>query len=683
MNNRDSAFLKERKSTKLHSSYIRNYKKIDDQDFVDIVDKVFGHHIAVYDIQSFNLADSAFLLSRENVSFSFYKNHYIPVEIKCDISGVSISVEDFIDRVVFFASEKRRNNIFFLIGDVGSGKTAFINNIITNEGKSWVDESNVCFLRIDVDITGNNRRLSVDELLDAIIYKAIRIIENNDDLQLGIKTKEYFKALKHFFNKPYLDKQKAFSDFVVSFYEENNKKLFLIIDNLDYLYHIHDRVMFDNDEDTYEVDAVKIVCDLVSIFFHSVLGKINANILFVLREDSYEILKESKKIFPSVSFFDDNKNVFSVVYPNWGEVVQQRGMLLKDIVSKIEKNGKKTRYKNIIDPIMSDLNYAPSGQKPLVEHLEKITNYGLRDMMHYFSQYSWLEGSENVGIERFIHQYPVGLLAFMLKGRRRFTQLYSEFPNIYLINVKEEKNQGNFIKSFEHKHTYWLKRLILHYIKQKELEKETVLLPKILGVFMGDGHNGYADILIRKCLGSLAQANLSNMIFAKKCKSVSGDVLVIDDIRLTHRGSHCLDNIFDRFFYLQLIVDDYMLPVPKNVSEYFDFGDLDYGYIVEQSAQYSVLAKNMVMRKIKEVFMFLEILEASYLMEQMAYSGAFGRLQDEGVLLPDIYSIKKGIEDEIGKLISVQGLRVDLAALKKSISEKKSSIEDIMIKVYE
>ena len=443
--------------------------------------------------------------------------------------------------------------------------------------------------------------------------------------------------------------------------------------------------MFDIDDDSGEAEAMHSVCDLVSLFFHSTMGKLNANILFVLRTDSYEILKESKKVFPSVQCFDSNKNVYSIIPPDWEKVVYERGKLLEFVISKIDKLGKKELFENITKPILRDLAYAPSGQKPLIEHLQNITNFGLRDMMVFFAQYSWLEGQSykdsERGIERFIHQYPVGLLAFMLKGRRRYHQFNSEFPNIYLVNVKDRCPTIQQ-ETYQHPHTYWLKRLILHYIKQKEDENEIVTTSNVLNIFRASSGDGYDDFLIRKCLGSLAQAKVSNMISAKRTKSVSGDTLEIEDIMLTHRGRHCLDHIIDRFFYLQLIVEDFMLPLPRLFSSQFDYPDEDYGYIIEPVSQYGKKAKRMVSKKAKQVLLLLEILESSFNLERLKYKSVFDRLQNENIPLPDISRIKVKVRDEIRAISSAQYNFINVSSLSNSINSEKEKIDEYLFDAY-
>ena len=698
MNKHDNVYFFERKSTSRHEAYIRNSSSIDDFDFTDLVDNVFSHQIAVFEEMNYDIRFDIKSLSKEFVASYFYENCYIPIEINIDIDGVVVNAIKFCERVVLQKTDGVRNKIFFLLGPVGSGKTAFINSLITKYGREWVGNNNVWFVRLDVDIFGDNRLCSVEEMLDGIISKIVRVVAKNRFL-IGFKNEDKVIVLFKDLQKKETDfdaKQLILQEFICEFQRSVNRRLFLVVDNLDYLYHMNDRVIFDVDGDKEESRALHSICDLVSIFFHSYLGKLAANILFVLRSDSYEILKESQKLFLTVAAFDSNKNVYSIKPPEWDKVVMQRGRLLEFLISRVKKDGKKVVLTEISRPILDDLKFAPSGQKPLIDHLKNITNFGLRDMMVFFSQYSWLEGQsykegkKSSGIERFIHQYPVGLLAFMLKGRRRFNQFKSEFPNIYLVNIKDDFD--NRVSSiYQTPHTYWLKRLILHFIKQKQGEGEVVTTSNILNTFAVDdnyginksaGTNAYNELLVRKCLGSLAQAKVSNMISVKRKVSVELDKLDVEDIFLTPRGEHCLDHIFDRFFYLQLIVEDYMMPIPRLLASYFTYPEEDYGYIMEPVSEYGPKAKRMIEKKSLQVLFLLEILEISYECEVVKYSSVFKCLHDQGIRLPDISAIRNGVRKEISALVASQGGFMLLENIIKVVDDMRNELTEFFYEAY-
>ncbi|NTU59035.1 MAG: hypothetical protein HGB00_09005 [Chlorobiaceae bacterium] len=695
MNKHDDVYYLERKSTTKHEAYIRNSRNIDDRDFIELVDMVFGHQIAVYEEMSYEVELDVKAISKEFVSSYFYDRCYIPITINKDFEGYPESDIDFCRDVILREVAGIRNRISFLLGPVGSGKTAFINSLITKYGRDWVNMQNIWFVRMDVDIEGNNRLCSVDELVDGLISKIVRVIAKNRYLYNVEHDSKLFECYKNLQAEEQSGELKMMrlQEFVTAFRQYTNRQLFLVIDNLDYLYHINDRVIFDCDNNKEESKALHSVCDLVSAFFHSHLNKLGANVLFVLRTDSYAILKESQKLFSTVPAFTSNMNVYTINPPRWTQVIRQRGHLLLFLISKIKKDGKKIVLSKISRPILEDLNYAPSEQKPLIEHLQHITNFGLRDIMEFFSQYSWLEGQlykgeqKVTGIERFIHQYPVGLLAFMLKGHRRYNQFKSEFPNIYLVNVKDEFGE----KAYQHPHTYWLKRLILHYIRQKMIDGEVVTTTKIVNTFAAQDKNlaltagltsVYDEALVRKCLGSLAQAKVSNMISVKRKVSVDLDNLDIEDVELTTRGVYCLENIFDRFFYLQLIVEDYMLPLPRLLRKYYDYPNVDYGYIMEPVSEYCPKAKQMIKKKALQVLLLLEVLEISFECEMLKYETVFKSLSGQGVKMPDINAIKNGVRGELVALVRSQGEFISIKKLFSAIKGRRNSIMEYIYESY-
>ena len=422
----------------------------------------------------------------------------------------------------------------------------------------------------------------------------------------------------------------------------------------------------------------------MNAFFHGngELGRLGANVLFSLRTDSYAILKESRQLFRAEASFEYNQHAYSIDAPDWSEVVRQRGHLLSFALSQVRKEGTRKVLASIVDPIMRDLERAGPGHTKLIDHLQRITNYGLRDMMHFFAQYSWLEGhvfqAGEEGLERFLHQYPVGLLAFMLAGKRRFNQFSSAFPNIYLAN--RQAAERNAHGDAHHPHTYWLKRLILTYVEHKENAGEAVRLHNLIQVFACNGQ-GYDADLIQACLGSLAQANYSNMIGARRSMSPAGDYLQIDDIYLTPRGRHCLRAIFDRFFYLQLIVDDYMLPIPRVVASEFDYGSSDYGYIVLPPRVYTDQARAMIQRKAKQVLLFVEVLNCALACEKKRYASVFERLRAEKVVMPTVTVIRDGVEEELRALNARYNL-LSLPLLREYVSARCGDIRGSLEEAY-
>ncbi|BCS94924.1 hypothetical protein DSLASN_05560 [Desulfoluna limicola] len=690
MNSHDDMFYKIRKATDEHNSYIRNEKKLqkDDEEFCDLVDTIFGHQVAVYG--KYSCPDKITLpVSRELAAYLFYTRYYIEINVKSDIAGAQLDVNDFINKVILTKANNNRNNIYFLLGEVGCGKTAFLNYLITKYCRKWFNTSEKIVIRIDVDISGNGQMITSEEMIREIIRKTVRVIRTNPKLKPNGSAYDMFEKLAQNSNCEIEKAKLNFSKFAKEYKRNNKLEFVLFIDNIDYIYHVNDRILFDSDNDTKETCSVKSVCSLVNEFFYGTLGKMEANILLVMRPDSYNILQETKKIFPSVpSLSSNNKNVLTIEAPNWDDVIIERGKFLECIINRIDREGKSTLFKNVVNPILRDLEHEPTGERPLIEHLRNLTNFGLRDMMRFFAQYSWLErhdeGDMSKGLDRFINQYPVGLFAYMLNGRKRFNQFNSEFPNIYLVNVIEsDKNSNGNGNLFRHYTTYWLKRLLMHFIYQRELNEERVALHNIIDIFTDSKPGAYEEVLVRKCLGSLAQANYSNMIKVTREKSSVSNTLRVQDIILTPRGKHCLTQIVDRFYYMQLIVDDYMLPIPRVVDTKFRYSDEDYGYIILPPNLYSKSAKEMINKKAEQVLYFAECLDITFQQEKATYEKVFKMLERNNVSLPNTANIKRKLAEEIKRITSHGRGFVDVDGIVRKIENDRGKLEEFFNDAYD
>jgi hypothetical protein len=682
MDSKDGVYFETRKPRDSDNAYIRNSIHQADMDFAKLVEDVFGHHPAIFDAQHPlppSSPSSQSLLSQSDLAVKFYTDCFVLPQLTQGIGGRELTVEEFLNAIFSTNVDRNRNNLFYLLGNVGAGKTAFINYLITLFGKRWIEQS-MWFLRLDVYLLGQNKVVTPQQLLDGLLDKLFRIAAARKSiLAFGERTTTSFECLQKARDEG-KGEADALTNFVQTFRDESGKRLFLIVDNIDYIYHICDRVMFykDREEDS---SAIEGVAQIVRAFMHDgaggVIGELGANVLFSLRPDSYHILRESMRLFrdPSLRF---DRNAFGLIAPDWRSVFEGRKDLLNRVVSQIPKPGKQKVQESIVSAITADLEMQPAANEVnVIEHLVKLSKYGLRDVMDYFAQYSWLEGQgvnprdERIGMIRILHSYPVALLALILGGHRRFNQFRSAFPNIYLVSVQD----GDMYPISEHAHSYWLKRMILEFIRNEQRNDRIVRPNDVLNMFCSKDTPGYSEELVRACLGSMADANLSHLIKVSR-KSVANNYrLPIEDITLTDRGQHSLEYVFDRFFYLQLIVDDYMLPVPRCLHGEFQIPTIDYSYFGLPPFEYRDKAKEMIHIKAAQVLFFLEILDVSLRCEERRYSVVFQRLQRSlGSSFPNVSKIRQGVERELERLGSnpVTAGLLSITALRQAIEKKRT-----------
>jgi hypothetical protein len=284
--------------------------------------------------------------------------------------------------------------------------------------------------------------------------------------------------------------------------------------------------------------------------------------------------------------------------------------------------------------------------------------------MEHNSGYVWLpvsidrSGEDDEVTDRFQEQYSPGVISYVQNGHRLFSQMTAEFPNIYLVRGDwiEDRNPIWENLCIPHRHSYWLKRLILEYIAVKQREKDWIHPDSVYSVFCnsGDGNRAYDSEIVRLCLGSLAQVEKSHVIdFRFTGGSTRQEV---SRIALTERGwrllgftdkgrSQAANRFVDTFTYLQLVVDDYVMPVLDCVNDVFKYtADCDYRYLAAPQREYGQKLASIIRLKIRQVCVFLDILRIALEQEREMFSGSFDRLERE-LTLPNVDDIEDHVEE--------------------------------------
>lgn len=706
MRTTDSGHLEARDESESHKSYIRNAHQLRDREFSMLIERVFDHQPAVYgpppETQPIDPKEE---LSRANVlllAHHFYhEGCFVALQLKTGGKlGHAVDSQD-LERQLTARTTDNRNELFFLLGDIGSGKTSYINHLLTTRGAAWVESGTAWFVRIDTHRLKKGQMISRQDLIDGLITKTTKIFSRHNTNLLPETLKPLLVKVGQ---SQGTGRELAFAEFVQAHKRETEMQPVIIIDNLDFLYHLKERILFYTRRSEDDAESIndqngslaKLVSDLVTMFVHDSAQHImdlGASVLFVVRRDSYDILCQGNGLD---HIFDANKKTFTISPATWKDVALGRGDLLKFAISQIPEGGKERVHSDILDPILEDLEFAPAGHKPLVDHITKVANHGYRDVVAFFSLYSWLEGQDfrpgaRHGIGRLLHQYPVGLLAFMLGGRRRFHQFSSHFPNIYLIDLQESITvmPEGWHTDASHAHTYWLKRLLLRFINHRKEKGQACRVKDIIAAFCY-GSGCYDEGLVRAVLSSMAEVHSSNLIRVTLLRSNVSDTIEIKSVMPTDRGIRCDASIFDRFFYLQLIVDDWMMPLPQSVFDDFaypEFRDaafdeelLDYNYIARTPSEYSSAVRRMVRLKASQVILFLEILDIALEIEKDLYGAVFNRLGN--ITLPDVHSIREGVHEELESLGSVIRGVIQLSDLSDHAAALRPRIESDLLSVY-
>ena len=597
------------------------------------------------------------------------------------------SVEEFLDSVARSIPGGGYNSLKYLLGDVGVGKTAFVNYVLSVALRDDVSNGNLWFIRLDIHDSSQGDLPGPNELCVALAHKVKKVIEKNiyivkDNDAIWEQWGAFLplaNAATALSEAEEVGRLRMALSALIKANLQGGRRLFLVFDNLDFLCHLNDRGMFSDDEDAQLNPFLLVVHKFVGNFAHDgILGALGANILIVTRFDSYDIIRTGDQTdrFPKredVGYYELEEPSLSVVYST-------RKKLLDFALSTEEKAGKRKEFKRVTQLIQKHMESGPEESPRLSQQLIEITNHGFREVMEFFAQYAWI-GDKDIEA-RLIHQYPVGLLTYMLHEWRRFSQMHSHFPNIYLVNIEQGEDCTNldpYSDEHMHPHTYWLKWLIAKLIE--------VGMPysgaDYVRIFRGEEGDGYGEREIRKCLGSLAEANLTNMARAHFERNPNHkNKLIITGMSLTKRGKHCLEEIFQRFFYLQLLVDDDLLPIPRCIYDHFVYEDgRDYQYVTAgDHGTYWSEAKKMIKLKAKQVLLFMIVLEESLAIEMDIHASIFRRLAKDGVVPPDLEKAKEGLLEELRAISDIHEGFMNVEAIDEFAESMR---KDINIQLYE
>lgn len=665
-----------------HSTEIRSYKTGLDKDrLTELLTNIFQLQL---------LPDHAFMFrpyapeasspdqplpSASQIAKEFYVNQYIPMTIRRGVGGINSMPEElFLHDAALTAPSPAENRLFFLIGEVGCGKTTYVHHLLVSNAGTWFSSTHVWPVKIDLFTRHSEDAPSAIDFVDLLHTHLLEQLDHSADL---LDLKDERTRFRAFLSPPFelFDKPTAIWNFVSAYRRLTGRHLFLVFDNLDFLFHRYDmETFFQKGQDEYR-KMIRFCRRLVSSFLpgRSPLSHLGANILFVMRTDSYAALPIANEELPEANLLLTNR-VFELAMPDWQAVLDSRLKLLDWALGQVHTPGLRQTLSDQTEVLRTEITGKSSRWKALLCHLQAIAAYGLRDLMIFLQHYSWLEDRTLVParadhpLYRIMDHYPVGLIAFMLQGKRLYSQLHSRTPNLYVTN-----NQVDILLDSHPPHSYWLKRLLLLYIRHHN--GRAVRPVDVLRTFIQDG-SGYPDPLVRACLGSMSMASASCLIKVIRTPVRDGRVVVISNLELTSRGIHFLEKLCDRFFYLQLIVDDFLLPIPKAVEREFAFADpiLDYSHLVATWEEYGVRSKELISAKALQARQFLIILDEALKCEGERYQRVFDALRSSGVPIPDTKGMLRDFDKELLKMADQYPFLMNVQSLRNSSEQRRHAI---------
>jgi hypothetical protein len=685
-----------------HLESIRSLADIESSRATQIIDNIFKHFPAAFSQgephfyhgrrESSRLPDaveSADQPSADWLGWTFYHKFYSTVQVSRGTTGKGsiLTIEEFISEITASHPDDDRNSFNFLVGNIGDGKTAFINWLITTQFTETWNDSNFWFLRLNPDFSTfiehedyeERRRHFFTNFRRRLQFVFGEIEANAEDVgkpfasqQIG-HIKDLLRAAET--TSSIEDLSSHLKDVIASVSTMLRRKFLLIIDNLDAFFHDHDRYLFIDDKGTGEDESVKFISEILIQFFHvtSPLGRFGGDLLVVVRPDSYQLMKAKRHLFRGFeACFREDRNAYSVSKPSWKGVIRQRLFLLNTIADTLAKEPLNDSVCRHISQLLEDLDVHSEAEKES-EHeiyglLRDISNQGIRSVVDFFSMYAWLPDNSDVRTNltrRYIDHQPVGMIAYILNNKMMFSQAESRFPNIFMVNgpafgdqdVIRKRSKGRF--STAHKHTYWLKLLLLRLLHHLTYRSpEAITIQRIVEALCGsqdDSLSGfYAQNIVRIVMGSFAQSHQTSLISVGRKVSPDGaKLLLTGEIKLTERGKFLNERLVFSFPYLQLVIDDNYLLLPRMCKDFFAYDKVsNYGYLVMRKNEYIEHADRMLRRKIPQVAKFVALLRVSYDLERDSHSGAFDAVEAYGVPPVDMRAVEFEFLKELGAISS-------------------------------
>lgn len=637
--------LRSRIETDSHKAFIRNATKIntDDHQFITMLKSVFSHHDTA-DFRHLPFQNLG-IDNPEDISrfFHHHSDYYLQPNIVQGLidSNPSLTYDELYRRIIPEAEFGEQNFLSFLVGGVGIGKTTFICNFICRNisklaTNGWVP------VKINLDISTAHTVPNDFEILEVVKRSILSALRNNNILSSGeVERLAMDCNMPNGADKSSIDANLSHLTSLLK--ERYGKRVFLVIDNIDFLYHLGDRGFFaeggaDHPERSKVRQAHATIVEIIKMFWlqsDRFCSRLGISILIACRQDTIEYLISQHHEVPLESI---EERLFSLSPPTLERakvVVSKRFDLMDRLAEKIEAPAKRKEYLVQISRLRQLYKQRSGPGQALLDDLWRLSRKGLRDMINQISEFSWLEfldGQKSALNSRFTQQYYPSMLAYMLAGRRRYTQFSGNVPNIFLINAPSPSNEVGVPKEFKEQHLYtlWLKKLILSFLMERKGIATNDM--DVVRMFCGKSRRGYSESLVRYVLSSLFEVPTSELIEVDVgADGAAGTVGYIKQIDITERGEFLLTTLADSFKYLQLAVDDWKILLPKPLITHFGYIDPDYSYLVYEEGEYGVSLEKILERKGRQTFLFALLIEEMLELEQRTWPKVFERLESEGV----------------------------------------------------
>jgi len=640
------------------------------------------------------------LITQDSIVSTFYGEgkYYIPPKIKCLNTQAEEDME-YKELYEILLSDNNTadqqlgsNQISYITGAIGDGKTALMSKILYDIAASN-EKIFPVYISIDSDWTLKDDRGSTvpNKLDDEFMKFLLKDIKNQ--LALGNKIHQDLPCVPENIDESTESTIHAINT-LISLIKNNGFKVIFIFDDLDRYHFYQDKfTLFTRSERSQFGGFINEIRTLTNHFskFDNVypLAFLGISVVFVVRDNVYKTLHPNNALNPR----EGASQCYQINTPSYGEVVEKRLALLSDCIEMLDNEGSGIYAKQIANQFVPVNNFLARGllspqykkvsSSDNLNALFSLSPHGCRSVIEFMSGLKILimhEG-EDVYKRYFEWEHTSFIILYMLKNNCLYTQANNHFPNLFLIDAhvtKDINDEKEFPNAFKpHRHTYWLKYLILSYLNS--CLDGRCGIGKLIGIFSDKGR--YEESIVRLVIGSLSTPSQFT------CTNIddSNTRIAIEkrSINITERGKFLLDSKTSNsgvpfcfsLEYLELIIDDYLLYLPPEMVNRSN-KLTDYSHLFSEIKQYNEGLVNILKNKTSRVVEFLKILECSYVSEQRRSPELFKELADNKINFPNFNNNYGAIIRSCDALFKV-AYRYDEDEKKRQLKQFNDNVQTI------
>ena len=466
------------------------------------------------------------------------------------------------------------NRIRYLVGDAGIGKTLTVLKLIDVLREQGLDEYGYKSVPVYIDLHQDTNWMDLDEPAKAVHGTVARIGHVlHEHLPLEFQMRSPFVRSDDMATHELDTAMRKLGEL----YMKARLTPLIIFDNGDKFFFENARYRFFADfarrrdwhlDDTF----MSLVDRFVS---EANLGKIGASVLFVCRRYVYFHCQRISDGADPIGPIRKDHKVYQLLTADPESVLDSRFRLIDEAIAVIE--GAKYRHagmfreqaKSVRERFENLKRDIGDGHGSMLQTVWGLTHQGHRSWLSFLATLPVGVGPGADVTDRIFGSPYILLRLYITNMRKRYTQRHGHFPNLFLndalvlhSDVYKDAHRG-------HVHTYWLKYLILKFFCRQDDRKKVrkISSEDLIGHFVETLK--YEEHLVRLAVGSLGDPATSMCL-----QIVSPDKVIrhVELLCLSERGRILIGDMPNRralcfsFDYLQLITDDYLLALPKQLA---------------------------------------------------------------------------------------------------------------------